>query len=128
MSDARDAGYDDFLDAVEDGDPYYLESPDGEAYLPPTERDPATGSTALTEQSLPDTGEILTHTTTNVATPQFADDAPFVVALASFGPVTLTGQLRDIDPAAAEIGQSVELGVERSETRDERVLVFRASE
>ncbi|MFC7057453.1 hypothetical protein [Halovenus salina] len=32
--DARDDGYDDFLDAVEEGEPYYLESPSGNGWLP----------------------------------------------------------------------------------------------
>jgi len=120
----RDAGYDDFLDAVEAGEPYYLESAGGEAHLPPMPYDPATGEATLTEQPLPEPGEILTHTTTHIAAPQFEDDAPYVTAVADFGPVNLTGQVRDIDPEAVEIGQAVTLGVERSETLDERVLVF----
>jgi uncharacterized OB-fold protein len=124
MSDTRDAGYDDFLDAVAEGEPYYLESESGEGYLPPLPRDPATGEAALEKRPLPETGEVLTHTMTNVAAPEFADDAPYVVAVASFGPVRLTGQLRGVDPADVEIGQSVELGLDRSATRDERVLVF----
>jgi len=124
MSDTRDAGYDDFLDAVAEGEPYYLESQSGEAHLPPMARDPATGETGLTEKPLPKSGEILTYTTTNVAAPEFVDDAPYVVAVAAFGPVRLTGQLRDVEPADVEIGQSVELGLDRSATSDERVLVF----
>ena len=36
----RDAGYDDFLDAVEDGEPYYLAGSDGNGWLPPRIRDP----------------------------------------------------------------------------------------
>jgi uncharacterized OB-fold protein len=120
----RDAGYDEFLDAVEAGEPYYLETTAGEAHLPPMPYDPATGEQGLTEQPLPATGEVLTHTTTHVAAPQFEDDAPYVTAIAAFGPVNVTGQLRDIDHEAVEIGQQVTLGVERSETLDERVLVF----
>lgn len=126
MTDAqRDAGFDDFLDAVEASDPYYLESASGETYLPPLSFDPATGTDDLTERPLPDTGELLTITRTAVATPRFADDAPFVVALADFGPVTLTGQLRGIDPEEAAIGQEVVPAVDRTETTDERILVFR---
>jgi uncharacterized OB-fold protein len=37
----------------------------------------------------------------------------------------MTGQLRDVDEDDVEIGMPVEIGVERTETRDERVLVFR---
>lgn len=120
----RDAGFDDFLDAVEAGEPYYLESPDGEAYLPPRPYDPTTGRADLTEQPLPEVGELLTHTTTQIPAPQFDDDAPYVTAVASFGPVSLTGQLRQVPSDAVEIGQRVTLGVGRSATHDERVLVF----
>jgi uncharacterized OB-fold protein len=120
----RDAGYDDFLDAVEAGEPYYLEADDGEAHLPPMPYDPATGEAGLAERSLPETGELLTHTRTHVATPQFDDDTPYVTAVAAFGPVNLTGQVRNVDHGAVEIGQTVTLGVERSQTRGERVLVF----
>ncbi len=124
MSDSRDAGYDDFLDAVEDGEPYYLEGTEG-GYLPPRLLDPATGEQDLTEQPLPDTGELLTYTQTHVAAPQFAEDAPFVVAIAEFGPVRLTGQVRELEPSETEIGQEVTLDIEHSETNDERLVVFR---
>lgn len=118
------AGFDDFLDAVEEGEPYYLESPSGNGWLPPRQCDPETGEADLTEEPLPDTGEILTHTTTYVSGPDFADDAPYVVAIASFGPVRITGQMRDVDPENVEIGQTVEIGVERSETQNDRLVVF----
>lgn len=126
--DARDDGYDDFLDAAEAGEPYYLESPAGEGWLPPRVCDPVTGQTELVEKELPETGEVLTHTTTFVAGPDFADDAPYVVAIASFGPVNVTGQLRGVDPDDVEIGLPVELGVERTETTGDRVVVFTPAE
>lgn len=125
MSDARDAGYDDFLDALEDGEPYYFESPTGDGWLPPVTVDPETGAGDLERKALPIDGEILTHTTIHVATPQFAEDAPVVVAVGSFGPVNVTGQVREIEPEAVEIGLPVELAVDRSKTTGDRVLVFR---
>lgn len=124
MSDSRHAGFDDFLDAVEDGEPYYLEGTDGDGYLPPRLIDPATGSQELTEEELPETGELLTYTQTHVASPEFADDAPFVVAIAEFGPVKVTGQVRGIDAEDVEIGQEVEIGVDHSETKEKRLVVF----
>lgn len=125
MSDEpRDDGYDDFLDAVEEGDPYYLEGSDGAGWLPPRLRDPRTGERGLTEEEMPDTGEIVTMTTTYVATPDFADDAPFVVAIADFGPLQLTGQVRGVDPDDVDIGDEVELDVGRTETADERLVTF----
>jgi uncharacterized OB-fold protein len=124
MTDTRDAGYDDFLDAVEAGEPYYLESPSGNGWLPPREVDPETGERELIEQDLPETGEVLTYTITNVAGPSFADDTPYVVAVAEFGPVRITGQVRGMDHDDVEVGQTVELSVGRNETADERVVVF----
>lgn len=124
MSETRNEGFDDFLDAVEDGEPYYLEGPEGDGLLPPRRIDPATGSRELTREELPDTGEIVTHTQTHVASPEFADDAPFVVAIADFGPVKITGQVRGEEPADVEIGQEVELGIEHSDTKGKRLVVF----
>lgn len=120
----RDGGYDDFLDAIDDGEPYYLAGSDGNGWLPPRIRDPETGERGLTEEPLPDTGEVLTMTTVHVSGPSFADDAPYVVAIAEFGPVRLTGQVRGVDPDDVEIGQSVEIGVDRTETTGERLVVF----
>ncbi|MFC7134860.1 MULTISPECIES: Zn-ribbon domain-containing OB-fold protein [Salinibaculum] len=120
----RDNGYDDFLDAVEEGEPYYLESPSGNGWLPPRQMDPETGERDLTEEPLPETGEILTSTITNVAGPSFADDAPFVVAVAQFGPVRITGQVRGMDHEDVDIGQEVTIGVGENETEGERLVVF----
>lgn len=119
----RDAGYDDFLDSLAEEEPYYLESPSGNAWLPPRRIDPETGEREFTEKPLPETGEILTMTVTNVAEPAFAADTPFVVAIAEFGPVRITGQLRGIDHDAIEIGQRVTLGVGTNEG-GERLVVF----
>ena len=127
MSETRNEGFDDFLDAVADGEPYYLEGPDGDGWLPPRRIDPATGSQRLKEKPLPETGTIVTFTQTYVASPDFADDAPFVVAIAEFGPVGVTGQMRGIDPDEIETGQTVEIDVEQSETTGERLVVFRPS-
>lgn len=124
MSDARNEGFDDFLDALEEGEPYYLEGPEGDGWLPPRRIDPATGSQELTEEELPETGEIVTHTQTHVAAPTFADDAPFVVAIAEFGPVRITGQVRGMDASDVEIGQEVTIGIDHTETKDERLVVF----
>jgi uncharacterized OB-fold protein len=124
MSESRHAGFDDFLDAVEEGEPYYLEGTEGDGYLPPRRIDPATGSQELTEEPLPDTGEVLTYTQTHVASPEFADDAPFVVVIAEFGPVKITGQLRGMEAEDIEIGQEVEIGIDHSETHDKRLVVF----
>lgn len=121
---SRDAGYDDFLDAAAAGEPYYLEGSEGAGWLPPRPVDPATGDPDLVERDLPRTGEILSYTRVEVAGPRFVDDVPYVVAVARFGPVDVTGQVRGIDPDDVAIGDQVELGVGRTATHDERVVVF----
>ncbi|ELZ07246.1 Zn-ribbon domain-containing OB-fold protein [Natrialba aegyptia] len=127
MSDesARDAGFDDWLDAAETGDAYYLECPAGHTSLPPRRLCPTCGAAALDERPLPETGEIETFTVTHVPTPAFEDDAPYATAIADFGPIRVTGQVVDLDPDAVDTGLPVELDVTSSETTGERVLGFK---
>ncbi|MCT9096246.1 Zn-ribbon domain-containing OB-fold protein [Haloarchaeobius sp. HME9146] len=128
MSDgtAVNAGYDDWLDAIEEGAPYYLEGPEGDGWLPPRRVDPATGSTDLTEEALPETGEIETFTIVHVPTPNFSEDAPFATAIARFGPVRVTGMVVGVEMSDVEVGMTVTLGVEETKTTGDRVIVFRA--
>ncbi len=127
MSDesVRDEGFSDWIDAAEDGEAYYLESPDGHGSLPPRRVCPVSGSTDLTEKPLPETGEIETFTVTHVPTPAFSEDAPYATAVARFGPIRLTGQLVDCDLEAIENGLTVELAITVSATTGQRVIGFR---
>jgi hypothetical protein len=120
----RDAGYDDFLDALADGEGYYLAGPDGAGFLPPREVHPRTGE-PLSPEPLPDAGEVVTFTRTEVPTPSLAEDAPYTVAVAAFGPVRLTGQVRGVDPGDVVVGMPVEAGVGETVTTGERIVVFR---
>jgi len=120
----RNEGFDDVLDAVAEGEGYYLECSNGHGSLPPRRVCPDCGDVDLSEQPLPESGEIDTYTVTHVATPNFTEDAPYVVVIADFGPVRLTGQLRDVDPDAVETGQVVGVDVDETETTGERLLVF----
>ncbi|MFC7080237.1 Zn-ribbon domain-containing OB-fold protein [Halorussus caseinilyticus] len=122
----RDEGFDDFLDAIESDEGFYLECPEGHGSLPPRRVCPHCGAPDLEETPLPETGEIETFTTVNVASPEFEDDAPYVTAVADFGGVRVTGIVRDIDPDDVEVGTEVAPGVGETETAGERVLVFRA--
>ena len=122
---ARDGGFDDWLDAIKKGAPYYLECEDGHGALPPASVCPECGSTDLAETDLPDVGAVETFTTVNVAAPQFDEDTPYVTAVADFGPVRLTGVLRGLDHDDAEIGAAVGVDVEETVTTGERVLTFR---
>ncbi|MFC4544284.1 Zn-ribbon domain-containing OB-fold protein [Halosolutus amylolyticus] len=120
----QDAGFDEWLDAAEDGDAYYLECPNEHGSLPPRRVCPDCGATDLEEVPLPATGEIETFTVTHVPTPAFEDDAPYATAIANFGPVRITGQVVDVDLEAIEPGLTVEIEISVSETTGERVLSF----
>lgn len=129
-SDATDqpASYSEWLDAVAAGEGFYLDSPAGHGSLPPRRRCPATGSGKLTREPLPATGTIDTATVVHVAAPGFADDTPYISAIASFGPVRLTGVVRGVDPAGVGdgrlVGETVAVDVETRRTTDDRVVVF----
>jgi len=122
--DTRDEGYDDFIDAVADGEGYYLECPNGHGSLPPRWACPDCGSQALAEEPLPEAGEIETYTVVTVATPQFADDAPYVTAVVDFGPVAITGLVRGADPEDVETGRVVGIDVGETVTTGDRAVVF----
>jgi len=118
-------GYDEFVTAVEEGVPYYLECANGHGQLPPRAICPDCGSREFVEEPLPESGEIATYTITGVASPNFAEDTPYVAAVADFGPVRLTGQVRGVDHDEVAVGDVVGIDVGESETTGDRVLVFR---
>jgi len=121
---ARDGAFDDLLDAVADGEGYYLVCENGHGYLPPRRVCPDCGERDLRQEPLPETGEIATYTVISVAAPGFSEDTPYVTAVADFGPVRVTGIFLDTDPEDVEIGMAVGLDVDRRETTDKRALAF----
>jgi uncharacterized OB-fold protein len=121
---ARDGAFADLLDAVADGDGYYLACENGHGYLPPRRVCPDCGDRDLHEKPLPETGEVVTYTVISVAAPSFSEDTPYVTAVADFGPVRVTGMFTDTDPGEVETGMTVDLTVDRRETTDDRVLAF----
>ena len=123
--DAGDADYDEWLDALADGDGFYLACPEGHGSLPPRWTCPHCGATELAERPLPGAGSVDTYTVVHVAGPRFADDAPYVTAVVSFDPVRLTGVLRGVAPDDAAVGMRVAAGVEESRTTGDRVVTFR---
>lgn len=125
MSDATDGGYDEWLDAVAAGEGYYLACPEGHGWLPPRRLCPACGARELREEPLPEAGEIETVSVVHVATPRFAEEAPYATAIAAFGPVRLTAVVRGVDPADAEAGATVEADVGETEATGERLLIVR---
>ncbi|MFC6862489.1 Zn-ribbon domain-containing OB-fold protein [Halomicroarcula sp. GCM10025817] len=126
MTDAApDGQYDAWLDAIEDDEGYYLVCANGHGWLPPRRICPECRSRDLSEELLPASGEVTTHTTITVPTPQFEDDAPYVTAVADFGPVSITGMVRGIDPEDVEIGTVVGIEVGERVTTGDRAVVFR---
>lgn len=119
------ATYDEWLDAIENGEAFYLESPAGHGSLPPRRVCPHSGSTELSREPLPEMGTIETYTVVHVAAEKFNDDTPYVSAVVDFGPVALTGILRGVDPEAVAVGDEVTVTVEPRETTDDRLVVFR---
>lgn len=122
---ARDGAYDDLLDGIEDGQGQYLECANGHGWLPPRRICPECGSRDLTETDLPESGEVVSWTEITVAAPRFADDAPYITALANFGPVQITGMLRDVDAEDVEVGMPVGIDVGERVTTGDRAIVFR---
>ena len=128
-NDDQPASYTEWLDAIEAGEGFYLESPTGEGSLPPRRVCPETGSTDLTRKPLPETGAIETYSVVHVAAPGFADDTPYVSAIADFGSVRITGVVGGVDPEAIGdatdlIDTKVRLTVETRETTDDRLIVL----
>jgi len=121
----RNGEYDEWLDAIEDGEGYYVECEAGHGWLPPRRVCPDCGSRELHDEPLPDSGDVVTHTTITVATPQFEDDAPYVTAIADFGPVSITGLVRGVDPEDVSMGDVVGIEVGERETTGDRAVVFR---
>ncbi|KOX93089.1 nucleic acid-binding protein [Haloarcula rubripromontorii] len=122
---AQDGEYDAWLDSIESDDGYYLECSNGHGWLPPRRVCPRCHDQDLARVDLPESGEIASYTTITVPTPQFEDDAPYVTAIADFGPVSVTGLVRGVDPDDVAIGDVVGLDVGERVTTGERVVVFR---
>ncbi|MFB6122776.1 MAG: Zn-ribbon domain-containing OB-fold protein [Haloferacaceae archaeon] len=120
-----DEGFDEWLAAIGEGEAFYLECDEGHGSLPPRRICPHCGSFELTETPLPASGTVETFTTVYVGTPDFTDEEPYVTAIADFGPVRLTGVLRDVDPDEAAVGMTVEPDVGENASTGDSLLVFR---
>ena len=121
------ATYDEWLDAIDAGEGFYLQSPEGHGSLPPRRVCPHSGSTDLTREPLPETGRVDTYTVVHVGATKFDDDTPYITAVVDFGPVALTGIVRGVDPDAVAVGDEVRVAVETRETTDDRLVVFRST-
>lgn len=119
------ATYNEWIDAIDAGEGFYLESPEGYGSLPPRRVCPHTGSSDLTQEPLPEIGTVETYSVVHVGATKFADDTPYISVIASFGPVQLTGVLRGVDPETVDVGDEVSVTVETRKTTDDPLVVFR---
>ena len=116
-------GYDQALAAIGDGEPYAIECSNGHTSMPPRRRCPECGDGDLSEVDIPTDGELLTYNVTHVPTPDFNEDVPFVLGIAEFGDVRLTGRVQ-ADADEVDIGMPVELGLGESETTERPLITF----
>jgi uncharacterized protein len=120
----RNGEFDEFLDKLRDGQGYYYRCPNNHGLLPPRRVCPHCGDRDLQRKPLPEDGTIVTHTTIFVPTSQFDGDAPYVTAIAEFGPIRLTGVIQNVDRSEIDIGQSVAISVDPDEMGGERKIAF----
>jgi|AntRauTorcE11898_2_1112593.scaffolds.fasta_scaffold45722_2 uncharacterized OB-fold protein len=124
MSDEiQNDGYDQAIEAIGQGEPYAFECPNGHQSMPPRRVCPECGESDLDEVDIPTSGELLTYNVTHVPTPDFKADVPFVLGIAEFGDVRLTG-IVEADADEVEIGIPVELGLGESETTERPLITF----
>jgi uncharacterized OB-fold protein len=121
----RDAGFDDWLDALSEGESYHLVCENGHASLPPRLVCPECGA-ALSETPMEAVGEVLTYTVVHVGTREFDGQTPYTVAIAEYGDVRVTGLVRGVDPEDVTVGMPVDLTVGENPSTDDRVVVHRA--
>jgi uncharacterized OB-fold protein len=117
-------GYDEWADALAEGG-YFIECADGHGSLPPRRVCPVCGSTDLSEESLPADGEIATFSQIHVAPSGFGEEPPYVTAVVDFGPVRLTGIVRELSADDVVIGTAVRPDVEENGATGNRLVVFR---
>ncbi|SHG52399.1 Zn-ribbon domain-containing OB-fold protein [Halobaculum gomorrense] len=129
MSDAdpeapANTGYDEWVDALAEGG-YFIECANGHGSLPPRRVCPECGSVDLSEESLPETGEVATFSEIHVAPSGFGEEPPYVTAVVDFGPVRVTGIVRDLSADEVEIGTAVRPDAEENGASENLVVVFR---
>jgi uncharacterized OB-fold protein len=120
-----DAGYDEWLDAIDDGEGYYLECPEGHGSLPPRRVCPHCGSADLDHAELSATGTVETFTICYVGGPDFDEEEPYATAIADFGGVRLTGVVRGTDPENVTVGMPVEVRAATNRTTGDDLVVLR---
>ncbi|QZA88295.1 OB-fold domain-containing protein [Salinarchaeum sp. IM2453] len=123
MSNEEISEIQEFFSAIENDEPYYLSGTETHGMVPPRYVDPASGNKEISREPMPNAGKLLTYSEVHVAPSPLEHVSPYTVAIAEFGSVRITGQLRgfETDP---EIGQQVKIGIERLEKLEYPLVVF----
>ncbi|RQG87849.1 nucleic acid-binding protein [Natrarchaeobius halalkaliphilus] len=119
-----EVGLEEWLDAVALGDGYYHRCSSGHSTLPPGDRCPECGS-GLERRPLPSRGELRSYTVSNVSTPEYDDQTPLGIGIATFGSVDVTARLPAVESGRLETGTTVRLSVEERRSDGSRIPVFR---
>jgi len=98
----------------------------GKTYYPPRTIDPTNGDKANETVTLPDTGKVLTYTVIRTAPSQWADLAPYALAVVELTDGTrLMAQMADCDVDKVKIGMEVRMEFRRIQTEGhENVLSY----
>lgn len=101
-----------FAEGIDAAKPVYLACRDcDQVALPPREVCPDCGQRSLEPEPLSETATVDAATTIFSSIPEFADETPYTVVIATFDEgVRLTGQLREAEDV--ERGETVRVGVE----------------
>jgi hypothetical protein len=116
--------FEEFLDSIKQNTGKYLSCEYGHQALPPRRACPECGATELSVETLPETGRLIALTEIHVPTAEFSDEVPYCTAIARFGPLRLTGQLRGATYDDVSVGNPVVADVRDSSTTGNRVVVF----
>lgn len=123
MTEENTSAIQEFFNAIEQGEPYCLTDAGPHGMLPQRFVDTFSGNKETNQVSIPETGELLTHSTVHVAPSPLEDVSPYTIAIAEFGLVRITGQLRKFENSP-EIGQQVNIGVEYIDELEYPVIIF----
>jgi len=128
MTDSTNGGYDEFLDELADGDGYFYACSNGHGLLPPRQVCPHCGDRELARRELPRTGEIVTHTTVSVPTPQFDDDAPTSLLSSTSDRYGSRGSSEESTVTTSRSNSASLRPLNLSETTDDRTITFRPAQ
>lgn len=123
MTEENTSAIQEFFSAIEQGKPYYITDAGSHGMLPPKFVDTVPENQETNRASMPEIGELLTHSKVHVAPSPLEDISPYTIAIAEFGSVRITGQLREFEKGP-EIGQEVDIDLEYVDELEYPVIIF----